>query len=153
MSSAPPAILRRVQWRLLSEDERRQAVTRPALLGGVQILVDGGKLVFLRPAPDPGLIRGLWTLLPGPMRTALWPATFAFGNALGFDTKRISWPRTIDMNDRALRHAVIGLGSASSTRLPPTRQNLEDPVAFASPSTKCTARQALGLLSQMRATL
>ena len=35
------------------------------------------------------------------------------GNALGFDTKRISWPRTIDMNDRALRHAVIGLGSAN----------------------------------------
>ena len=27
------------------------------------------------------------------------------GNALGFDTKRISWPRTIDMNDRALRTA------------------------------------------------
>jgi len=35
------------------------------------------------------------------------------GNALGFDTKRISWPRTIDMNDRALRHAIIGLGAAN----------------------------------------
>ncbi len=35
------------------------------------------------------------------------------GNALGFDTKRIAWPRTIDMNDRALRHAVIGLGNAN----------------------------------------
>ena len=32
------------------------------------------------------------------------------GNALGLDTRRITWPRTIDMNDRALRHAVIGLG-------------------------------------------
>ena len=32
------------------------------------------------------------------------------GNALGFDTRRISWPRTIDMNDRALRSIVVGLG-------------------------------------------
>ncbi len=35
------------------------------------------------------------------------------GNALGLDVKRIAWPRTIDMNDRALRHAVIGLGNAN----------------------------------------
>jgi formate--tetrahydrofolate ligase len=32
------------------------------------------------------------------------------GNALGIDSRRITWPRTIDMNDRALRSAVIGLG-------------------------------------------
>jgi formate--tetrahydrofolate ligase len=32
------------------------------------------------------------------------------GNALNLDSRRISWPRTIDMNDRALRHAIIGLG-------------------------------------------
>jgi len=36
------------------------------------------------------------------------------GNALGIDPRRITWPRTIDMNDRALRHAVIGLGGAAS---------------------------------------
>src|SRR5437660_515974 len=42
-------------------------------------------VVFARPAPDPGLIRGLWTLLPHASRQELWPATFAFGNALGFD--------------------------------------------------------------------
>ena len=35
------------------------------------------------------------------------------GNALGIDARRITWPRTIDMNDRALRHAVIGLGGAA----------------------------------------
>ena len=35
------------------------------------------------------------------------------GNALGIDTRRITWPRTIDMNDRALRHAVIGLGGSA----------------------------------------
>ncbi len=32
------------------------------------------------------------------------------GNSLNLDPRRISWPRTIDMNDRALRHAIIGLG-------------------------------------------
>jgi formate--tetrahydrofolate ligase len=36
------------------------------------------------------------------------------GNALGIDTRRIAWPRTIDMNDRALRHAVIGLGGSAN---------------------------------------
>jgi len=32
------------------------------------------------------------------------------GNALGFDVRRISWKRVMDMNDRALRDIVIGLG-------------------------------------------
>ncbi len=32
------------------------------------------------------------------------------GNALELDTRRITWPRTIDMNDRALRQIVVGLG-------------------------------------------
>jgi formate--tetrahydrofolate ligase len=32
------------------------------------------------------------------------------GNALRIDPRRITWPRTIDMNDRALRHCIIGLG-------------------------------------------
>ncbi len=32
------------------------------------------------------------------------------GNALGIDQRRITWPRTIDMNDRALRQVVVGLG-------------------------------------------
>jgi len=32
------------------------------------------------------------------------------GNPLNIDARRITWPRTIDMNDRSLRHAVIGLG-------------------------------------------
>ena len=36
------------------------------------------------------------------------------GNALAIDTRRITWPRTIDMNDRALRHAVIGLGGVAN---------------------------------------
>ena len=32
------------------------------------------------------------------------------GNASGLDTRRITWPRTIDMNDRALRSIIVGLG-------------------------------------------
>jgi hypothetical protein len=56
----------------------------PTLLGGAQALVDGGRLVFERPAPDTDLMRDLWTLLPTRTRAELWPASFAFGNALGF---------------------------------------------------------------------
>jgi formate--tetrahydrofolate ligase len=32
------------------------------------------------------------------------------GNELGIDWRTISWRRAIDMNDRALRHTIIGLG-------------------------------------------
>ncbi len=32
------------------------------------------------------------------------------GNALGIDPRRVTWKRTIDLNDRALRDIVIGLG-------------------------------------------
>src|SRR5580704_14866199 len=32
------------------------------------------------------------------------------GNELGFDVRRITWRRVVDVNDRALRHIVIGLG-------------------------------------------
>jgi formate--tetrahydrofolate ligase len=34
----------------------------------------------------------------------------AQGNALGLDPRRILWKRVLDMNDRALRHVVLGLG-------------------------------------------
>ena len=54
------------------------------LLGGVQALLDGSRLVFERAAPDTHLIRSLWTLLPTNSRCDLWPATFAFGNASRF---------------------------------------------------------------------
>jgi hypothetical protein len=55
------------------------------LLGGVQALLDGGRLVFERTAPDERIVRALWALLPASNRCELWPATFAFGNTLGFD--------------------------------------------------------------------
>jgi formate--tetrahydrofolate ligase len=32
------------------------------------------------------------------------------GNALGFDTRRVTWRRVVDVNDRSLRNIVVGLG-------------------------------------------
>ncbi|MGE0439886.1 MAG: formate--tetrahydrofolate ligase [Gemmatimonadales bacterium] len=42
------------------------------------------------------------------------------GNALGIDSRRITWPRTMDMNDRALRQMVVGLGGLNGG---PTRED------------------------------
>jgi len=42
--------------------------------------------------------------------SALLDAHLHHGNALGLDVRRITWPRTIDMNDRALRNIIVGLG-------------------------------------------
>lgn len=36
------------------------------------------------------------------------------GNALGIDAGSVSWPRVVDMNDRALRRTVIGLGGKAN---------------------------------------
>ncbi len=41
------------------------------------------------------------------------------GNALGIDSRRITWPRTIDMNDRALRNIIVGMGGLNGG---PTRE-------------------------------
>jgi formate--tetrahydrofolate ligase len=36
------------------------------------------------------------------------------GNTLGLDPRRITWKRAIDMNDRALRNIVVGLGGTGN---------------------------------------
>jgi formate--tetrahydrofolate ligase len=36
------------------------------------------------------------------------------GNALGFDVRRITWKRVMDMNDRALRDITVGLGGPAN---------------------------------------
>lgn len=56
----------------------------PSLLGGTQALLDGGRLVFVRSDHGDHLIRDLWQLLPSSTRAEIWPASFAFGNALRF---------------------------------------------------------------------
>jgi formate--tetrahydrofolate ligase len=45
--------------------------------------------------------------------SAMLDAHLHHGNALGIDVRRITWPRTIDMNDRALRSIVVGLGGVN----------------------------------------
>jgi formate--tetrahydrofolate ligase len=37
-------------------------------------------------------------------------ASIYFGNPLGIDAGTITWPRTLDVNDRELRYTVVGLG-------------------------------------------
>ncbi len=54
------------------------------LLGGAQVLLDGGRLVFERREPAGELVRSLWALLPARSRAGLWPATFVFANASRF---------------------------------------------------------------------
>ena len=51
--------------------------------------------------------------------SAMLDAHLHHGNALGLDTRRITWPRTMDMNDRALRQIVVGLGGMNGG---PTRE-------------------------------
>ena len=51
--------------------------------------------------------------------SAMFDAHLHHGNILHLDTRRIVWPRTIDMNDRALRHAIVGLGGVNAG---PTRE-------------------------------
>src|SRR5207244_13315675 len=64
-------VLRRVKAGALKENEDPEHPDferttdnseSPALLGGVQALVDGGKLVFKRSRPDTDLLEGLWVL-------------------------------------------------------------------------------------------
>ena len=46
--------------------------------------------------------------------SALLDAHVQNGNELGIDTRMSVWPRTMDMNDRALRDIVIGLGGRAN---------------------------------------
>ena len=52
--------------------------------------------------------------------SAMLDAHLHHGNALRLDTRRVTWPRTIDMNDRALRSIIIGLGGMNGG---PTRED------------------------------
>ncbi len=38
-----------------------------------------------------------------------------FGSDLGIDPRRVLWPRVLDMNDRALRNVVLGLGGKANS--------------------------------------
>lgn len=46
--------------------------------------------------------------------SALFDSHLQHGNELEIDTRGDLWPRTMDMNDRSLRHIVIGLGGRNN---------------------------------------
>lgn len=46
--------------------------------------------------------------------SAMLDAHIHHGNKSGLDLRRATWPRTVDMNDRALREVVVGLGGFSN---------------------------------------
>lgn len=88
LETTPPRTVAQVQKIL-------QPATSATYLGGAQALVDGSRIVFERAGPDNDLVRNLWALLPYSTRGKLWPATFAFGNALRFDVLVV--PRADDV--------------------------------------------------------
>lgn len=67
----PPRRVEQVQHALQTGDSQ-------FLLGAAQALLDGGKILLVRPAPDETRLRDLWLLLPDSTRRELWPASFAF---------------------------------------------------------------------------
>lgn len=46
--------------------------------------------------------------------SAMLDAHIYHGNSLGLDVRSITWPRTVDMNDRVLRRVVVGLGGKAN---------------------------------------
>ena len=87
-------VLKRIKAAALREGEDPEAPDfertaenseSPALLGGAQILVDGGRLAFERSEGDLRMVAGLWLLLPEATRVRLWPTSFAFSQDLEFD--------------------------------------------------------------------
>jgi hypothetical protein len=85
LPALPDATLTPSPHRTVPEVQRVLNVPQsPTLLGGVQALLDGSRLVFERREPAEDLVRSLWTLLPTSSRADLWPASFAYSNALHF---------------------------------------------------------------------
>lgn len=64
----------------------------PLLLGATQALVDGARTAWTRTEPDDAFFRALWTLLPHTTRAEVFPASFAFSNALKFDAAALAGP-------------------------------------------------------------
>ena len=64
------------------------------------------------------------------------------GNESKLDSTKISWPRVLDMNDRALRDIVIGMGGAANGHLRQDRFDItaaSDCLLYTSPSPRDTA--------------
>lgn len=57
------------------------------LLGGAQVLVDGGRLCLKRDGPDEQLVRDIWALLPYGTRAEVYPSTYAFSTELNLHVR------------------------------------------------------------------
>jgi formate--tetrahydrofolate ligase len=69
------------------------------------------------------------------------------GNALGLDARRIVWKRVLDMNDRALRQVVLGLGGPANGV--PRESGFEITVASEVMAILCLARDIEDLRSRL----
>jgi len=69
------------------------------------------------------------------------------GNALGIDPRRVTWKRAVDMNDRALRSIVIGLGGKANGT--PREDGFEITVASEIMAILCLSRDISDLKSRL----
>ncbi len=70
------------------------------------------------------------------------------GNALGLDPRRILWRRCLDLNDRALRHLVIGMGG--KTNGVPREDAFDITAASEMMAVLCLARDRADLKERLR---
>jgi len=70
------------------------------------------------------------------------------GNVLNIDPRRISWKRAIDMNDRALRDIVIGLGGIGNSL--PRQDGFNISVASEIMAVLCLATDLIDLKNRVR---
>ena len=70
-----------------------------------------------------------------------------WGNALGIDTRRVSWRRALDMNDRALREVVAGLGGPGNGL--PRQDSFDITVASEVMAVFCLARDLADLQDRL----
>jgi len=70
------------------------------------------------------------------------------GNELGIDPRRISWKRCVDMNDRALREVVVGLGGVGNSL--PRQDGFNITVASEIMAVLCLAKDLEDLKNRVR---
>ena len=70
-----------------------------------------------------------------------------WGNALGLDPRRVTWRRVLDMNDRALRSIVNGLGGITSG--PPREDGFDITVASEVMAVFCLSRDLEDLQARL----
>lgn len=89
--------------------------------GGGQSQVEPSRLINLHFHGDFHAITAAHNLLAAMIDSHLY-----FGNALDLDPAQISWPRAMDMNDRALRHITLSAGEQDK----PGREGANRPSGF-----------------------